>query len=410
VHVGNSNAVPRRIGLLNAFTNNPAKISNSHNLVLIPKKRESHPIFDSDSSDMQISLFSPDNETVLRLLTIGTPGSEFRDVRTDLNRTNRYEEIKLSDKGEYHRGVMSHFEDGIFDAVILTNSFWRNILTETFEGNGKQYELSQFKSKINDYSDRDLASLVKQFRFENTQQAKMYLRASLLDAVEYLVHLGVLNQVFSWRCTYCGNKNVRSLDTLSLENSCTVCATMSRIPIDFIWKYSFSPFVVDALSGQNGLIVLWGIHKLIDFSRLGQSIYLPEVDLFRDWGDKNSKNEVDFLAVIDGQFVAAEVKTSASSLVNSQKEIDKLIDEMARLCPDVCYLIFEKYSRDDDETEAVKKRLNELVSEIQQKVPQSTEIRTLVAMDHYDYSEIPREIGPYGKRTWTFLDSLDRKG
>ncbi|MFK5950484.1 MAG: hypothetical protein QM500_17160, partial [Methylococcales bacterium] len=82
------------------------------------------------------------------------------------------------------------------------------------------------------------------------------------------------------------------------------------------------------------------------------------------------------------------------------------IDEINRICPDVAYLIFEQYCQNPDDKENYIKQLKTLIKELTEKIPENTELKTLIAEIDEEFSSAPLEIGPYGRRTYEILDSL----
>ena len=398
--------LPHRFEIVRAFTNNMGRVSSASNLVLIPKKTQESPFNNNVNQDKQVHLSLPDDDVIFKFLIVDMHSSEFNDMRKCLNRDNKYKNIKISDKGQNHRGIVALFNNNVNDASILTNIFWRNVIRDSLDEH-KPYSMDNFISYINDLTKKSLKDFMKQMRFTDIGVARNFLRENIKDVIEYLVHNEVLLQVHSWRCSFCGSKNKRSLDTLKLENTCDICKSYYQTPIDMTWEFIMSPFVVNSLAKHNGLTVLWGISNLIERSFSRQSIYLPEVDLFHEYNNKNLKNEIDLIALIDGKYIVAEVKLSAASFITKRDEIDAFVDEIIRLYPDIAYLIFEQYCDEDDEKEWFKDRLDELIIELRQRIPDTTNLKVIVSSEYPEFVKIPFEFGPYGKRTWKMLDKLE---
>ena len=170
------------------------------------------------------------------------------------------------------------------------------------------------------------------------------------------------------------------------------------------WRYKIAPFITSALIEQNGLTVLWAIDHLMDVFRRPQSFYLPEVNLYKN-RDDNDKNEVDLLAVIDREFIAAEVKLSAASFVDSSDEIAKFIDELKRLAPDKAFLICEQYCQELASIDEYKSKLDEVIVNVRESVP-NLDLKVIVASNLIDFNSVPNEIGPLGDRTDSFFQRL----
>lgn len=241
-------------------------------------------------------------------------------------------------------------------------------------------------------------------RLDNLGTTKQYLKHNLIDTIEYLVHQGALSQEYSWRCSYCGNENGLTLDTIKLNNHCTICNKLHRTPIDIEWKYKVSPFITSALIEQNGLTVLWAIDHLMNVFHRSEAFYQPEINLLKSI-DGRDKNEIDLLAVIDGKFIAAEVKLSAASFVDNPNEIITFIEEIQKLSPDMAFLICEQYCQDPADIDEYKGKLEEATGNICESVP-NVEIKVIVASEVGSFNTMPIELGPHGERTHAFFYRL----
>lgn len=396
--------LPRRLEVTTAFTSNPAKITKHGFISLIPDAPQ-QPFNGLAQHDLSVSLRIPDEEEVIRCLVLDHI-HRFRfehDMRSHLVKP-KYYDLELSDKGQKHRGVISLFDGELSKAKILTNSFWRGIVRKSIKNYKASFSLNKLISKIDQNNQDNLAHITEQMRFTNVGQTKNYLRSNLKDTIEYLVHQGVLLQEYRWRCSYCGNENGLTLDTIKLNNHCSICDRNYNTPIDMEWRYKIAPFITSALIEQNGLTVLWAIDHLMDVFRRPQSFYLPEVNLYKN-RDDNDKNEVDLLAVIDGEFIAAEVKLSAASFVDSSDEIAKFIDELKRLAPDKAFLICEQYCQELASIDEYKSKLDEVIVNVRESVP-NLDLKVIVASNLIDFNSVPNEIGPLGDRTDSFFQRL----
>ncbi len=394
--------LPRRLEATIAFTNNQAKVSRCGAITVIPNAPH-RPFNGVAQHELTISLSIPDDEEVLRCLVLDhIHRLRFeRDMRSQLV-TTKYYDLELSDKGQKHRGVISLFEGELSQAGILTNSYWRYIVRRSIENDKTSFSLDKLISMIDQHAPDSLAHIMDQMRLANVKMAKNYLRNNLKDTIEYLVHQGVLIQEYRWRCSYCGNENGLTLDTIKLDNHCTICEKLHKTPIDMQWKYKVAPFITSALIEQNGLTVLWAIDHLMNVFRRPQAFYLPEVNLFKN-REGNEKNEIDLLAVIDGKFIAAEVKLSAASFVDTPNEVAAFIDEIQRLSPDFAFLIFEQYCQEQTHINEYKGKLDTVLRRIQECAP-NVELKVVVASEVECFNSVPIEIGPYGKRTYAFFD------
>jgi hypothetical protein len=396
--------LPRRLEAASAFTKNRAKVSRHGSFIVIPDAPQQ--LFNEIAQhELTISLFIPDEEKVFRCLVLEHI-QKMRyecDMRLQLV-TAKYYDLELSDKGQKHRGVISLFDGDLSHAGILTNSFWRKIVRKSIENYKSSFSLNKLTTMIDQYTPVSLAHITEQMRLDNVGVTKQYLKNNLKDTIEYLVHQGILIQEYRWRCSYCGNENGLTLDTIKLDNNCSICNKLHKTPIDMEWKYKVAPFITSALIEQNGLTVLWAIDHLMDVFHSQQAFYLPEVNLFKN-REGNDNNEIDFLAVIDGKFIAAEVKLSAASFVDNPNEITSFIDEIQRLSPDIAFLICEQYCQQQADIDEYKVKLEEVIANIHETIP-DIEVKVIVASEVDGFNSVPIELGPYGERTSAFFDRL----
>ncbi|EOW3940024.1 hypothetical protein [Vibrio parahaemolyticus] len=395
--------LPRRIEVTSSLIRQDSKPTSYGSLVTVPNSL----INRTGSANQKITISYPSSENVFRHLIVDSPALRLRDARECLNRDNKYQDLALSDKGKKHRGVISLFDDDLEYASILTNKFWRGILRESAQKNSKALTLDRLETKISQFTQEDLDHITLAMRFKNLGETKNYLKNNLRDVVESLVHRNVLIQQYSWRCNYCGNENVLTLDTIKSKNLCGVCDRVHFTPIDMTWEYKFSSFIISSLCEHNGLSVLWASHHLLGGFNYPHSIYLPEVDLYIN-SDNSEKNEIDLLALIKGLFCAVEVKLSAASFVESESEVNAFIDEATRLEADEMYLVFEQYCQETEEIDTFKDKLNSTIEKIREKIPEFTTLKVIVASDIANFNKLPIEIGPYGYRTYSYLDRMDR--
>ncbi|EGQ8730595.1 hypothetical protein H320_15415 [Vibrio parahaemolyticus 49] len=397
--------LPRRLEATLAFTKNRAKVSRHGSITVIPDAPQQN-FHGIPQHELTITLSIPSEEEVLRCIVLEhTHRIRFeRDMRMQLA-TEKYYDLELSDKGQKHRGVISLFNGDLSHAGILANSYWRKIVRRSIENDKVSFSLDKLTSIIDQNTPVSLEHITEQMRLGNVGKTKQYLKNNLKDTIEYLVHQNILTQEYRWRCPYCGNENGLTLDTIKLDNNCSICNKLHKTPIDMEWKYKVSPFITSALIEQNGLTVLWAIDHLMDVFRRTQAFYLPEVNLFKN-RESNENNEIDLLAVIDGRFVAAEVKLSAASFVDNPHEVTAFIDEIQRLSPDIAFLICEQYCQEQVDVDEYKAKIKEVTDNIREKVT-NVEVKVIVANEVDSFIEVPTELGPYGERTHAFFERLD---
>ena len=417
--------LPKLHSVAKAFTTNQSKISNMSNLTVLTSSNDfiNHQYTQEIIRKIKLSLLS--DEDVFRAIIVNNPLLEYNDMRECLNRSNKYERIKISDKGQKHRGIISHFDGAVADASCLTNRFWRNVIRKSWQPmkvhvedeSKRPYHLVDkiyTKEKLvsllsNLFTSDERSDYMQWMQLEDASNVIPYLKASLSDSMSDLVHRNVLLQIYVWNCKYCGNKNKRSLDTIGLENSCDICSTANKTPIDFQWHYQIAPFVINALARDNGLTVLWAINYLVEKSRSRNQIYLPEFELYDSFDSRKPKNELDIIALIDGSLVIAEVKFSASEFVKSDREQGKFLEEVERIKPNIAYLIFESICFDNErqfET-ALKYHLARCIVKLKNTILSSVELRIVIAESESKFTNIPDKIGQNGQQVHDFYERLE---
>jgi hypothetical protein len=186
---------------------------------------------------------------------------------------------------------------------------------------------------------------------------------------------------------------------MRIRNECDICQTEYLAPIDIEWKYELNDFVHRSLVKHSGLPVLWTLGFLQDRFHMDSYWYLPEVDLYESDQNSDLKNEMDILCMLGGRFYAIEVKTSASIFVNKPGAIDKFLKVIGMLRPDVAMLSFERYSREPEDIAGIKKKLQEAVVSIRERLVPGVDLQILVAEDIEEFSDFPRDLGWRGGRT-----------
>lgn len=400
VNVYNDWVLPRRLEIMRAFTNNLGKINNQGGLSLVPASDRGVGLFDLHDVDYKIHLSMPEDETVFRWLSVTSINDVFHDYRQDLQQ-KKYYAIRISDKGQNHRGIVSKFTSVTEAASILTNKFWRELIRKCANCPSTKNTIKQLEGPVLGLSRPEMEYINKSLNFDNLGNVKKYLKSNLTDVVEYLVHIGILYQVHIWRCSYCGNSNKRALNSLTIENFCDICGEKYLCPIDFEFSYSPSAFVVDALGVRSGLTVLWTVSHLFERSWGSGSIYLPEVNLIKSEENDEDRNEIDILAIIEGKFVVSEVKYSVESFIDNPEEISKFTEIINKLNPDVAILAFEVYDNLDSpkKIEEISTRFRDIFDELKTKIPSYVDFRYFVARDVKEFRNFPIELGPWGERT-----------
>ncbi|HEY5140932.1 MAG TPA: hypothetical protein VIJ25_16690, partial [Methylococcales bacterium] len=197
---------------------------------------------------------------------------------------------------------------------------------------------------------------------------------------------------------YCGNSNIRTFDHMRKENACEICGLTYFAPIDLEWKYRLNDFVYRSLCSHNGLTVLWALGYLQDQDRKNSYYYFPEINLYPENNNYKVSNEIDILCVLEGKFYAAEVKLSAASLTKKPGDIEKFVNKINLIRPDVALLIFEQYCEDPVDLKQTRKDLETTIADISARVGEYVKVETVIASDFLDFSEYPIDLGYQGKR------------
>lgn len=390
--------LPRRRKITRAFTEQLAKPTLDGQLALIPSTMSfpfrSHAIKDPSSYEIHL----PSDETFFRHLALEFFQYPVDDLRAPIPRAG-YIDLAISDKGQNLRGVISLFDHLSTAFKVLTHKFWRAVLAEANEDSIKPLTFKWGKLDSLIPNDKGtLQHLTRELRFDNVGITKKYLRDSLTDTLEHLVRLNVFYQVAHWRCEYCGHWNSRSFDNMKIKNECDICATEFLASIDIEWKYELNDFVFRSLQKHSGLPVLWALGFLQDRLHTGSFWYLPEVDLYEKDDDPESKNEIDILCMLNGEFYAVEAKQSASSFLNKAGALDKFVKVVGQLRPDVALLAFERYCIEGGDVEATKNKLADAAKIIREQIGSWVKLEVLVAQDIADFNDFSVDLGWYGPR------------
>ena len=113
------------------------------------------------------------------------------------------------------------------------------------------------------------------------------------------------------------------------------------------------------------------------------------------------------MCVRGGIYYAAEVKLSAISFVEKQEEIDKFMEKIELIHPDVALLIFEQYCESEDDSESTKAKLEKVLKDIAGSVGKGIRVESMVASESSDFKEYPADLGHMGKRVHGIFDSVD---
>ena len=391
--------LPKRRKIVQAFTKNLGKVTNTHRLAVLPVGENIFPNKGPISQNYFYSLSIVEDEVFFQFLLLDIFKYPQEDLRATLE-TPSFQDLKISDKGQNLRGVISMF-DNLSDAYkVLTNKFWREVLRAANSDSAKHlvYSHSQLEGFLpNDHVNK--SQLKDKLHLDDIGKVKRFMENNLTDTLEYLVQTKVFYLVHQWRCRYCGHTNSRSFDDMKIENSCDICATTYFSPIDLKWTYQLNDFVFRSLIKHTGLPVLWTLGHLKDELWSKSFWYLPEVDLFETYDVSDGKNEIDILCVSDGKFIAVEVKRSVSQLVEKPEVAIKFSRKMNLIQPDTAILSFERYCHSEEEIASTKTSMEGELKKIRQSLAPNIELKVIVAQDVPKFNDFPTNLGDYGERT-----------
>ena len=395
--------LPRRRKITGAFTKRLAKPTLGGHLALVPSTGSFPSGSQSIKNPRTYEIQLPSDETFFRYLALEYFEYPNDDLRAPIPRMG-YKNLSVSDKGQNLRGVISLFDQLSTAYGILTIKYWRSVLENAKEDSAKplSFDMNKLDSLI-PKDNETIRRIIDERHFDNAGATHTYLRNSLKDTLEHLIRLNVFYKVAHWRCRYCGRLNSRSFDSMKIKNECDICATEYFAPLDIEWKYELNDFVYRSLQKHSGLPVLWTLGYLQDRLHAGDFWYLPEVDLYERDDDPESKNEIDILCMLDGMFYAGEVKRSASVFLNVGGSLDKFVNIIKMLRPDVALLSFEKYCNQGEDEEAMRKRLTEATETIGERIAPWSKLKVLVAQDVAGFNDFSADLGWYGPRIHNHL-------
>ena len=321
-----------------------------------------------------IDIFLPSDKQIFDLIFRNHPVYPHSDIRLPKDYWWR---IKYSDKGRSLLTVINFF-GSLYEAFMyIDDPFWyevlgdlgdrrklktsgdtiKSLITKINKHKLKTLSEERIAEKIIDYS-ADITQkeesisikLLESKVREQIQEKKLnlavdesveeYLKSVILKDLSFLVRRKILFQVCKIKCKACGNNPWISVDELKLLNLCTVCQNQTQIDLaDVTWKFIINGAISRHLH-EHSIAELWTLGKLLIKSR-ESFFYIPQTDI--DLG-KNTKKEVDIIAVQDGMLILGEAKKKASEF--TKKDIDKLLEISEIINPDKIILSYLESDKD----------------------------------------------------------------
>ena len=133
----------------------------------------------------------------------------------------------------------------------------------------------------------------------------------------------------------CHHRNWADLAALSSELVCEVCKQPTQMPVDVRWLFRPNEFLIESLRDHSVLSLVWVLSTLCQRSR--RSLIFVEPTWFGFTHESAKPDaEADLLAILDGQAVLCEVKSSWHGLRPSH--ITEFVALARRLRPDIALL------------------------------------------------------------------------
>lgn len=155
---------------------------------------------------------------------------------------------------------------------------------------------------------------------------------SLDDCLIELRGRQMVFQGHQWTCPKCHHKNWVDLAAIAPELSCGVCKRVEQAPVDIRWQFRPNQFLIESLRDHSTLSVIWVLSVLCYRAR--QAFIFVEPTSFGFSESRRSDAEGDLLAVVDGEAVLCEVKSSWTQF----RSVAKLVALAKRLRPDIALL------------------------------------------------------------------------
>jgi hypothetical protein len=148
-------------------------------------------------------------------------------------------------------------------------------------------------------------------------------------------HGQIIFQGHQWTCRKCHHKNWLDLKSLSFELSCGVCKEKTQAPVDFQWLFRPNEFLIESLRDHSVLSLLWVLSALRSRARKS-FIFVGPTCLGFSSSSQKPDAEVELLALVDGEAILCEVKSSWRGLRNV--DIQNFVALARRLRPDKALL------------------------------------------------------------------------
>lgn len=402
--------LPKRAYLAKVFGSEYERISKNKFPVLIAGKTSSPFRKSIENENFHINISLPDDLFILNSLLINKNNYSQLDLRSNLTKS-KISYIGHSDKGRNFNGVISLFKKLDIASNFLTNKLWKDVFEDASSRNRKEdyiYTLDRLRAFQQKYRNDDYLNFIKnKLNFNKTTHSSQYLTSCFKDAFDDLIKFKIFHPIYTWSCSYCGYKNLKTVDSIKLLNNCEICEEFHTIPTteDFSWDYLLNKFIHKTIFEHDGFNVLWALDYIQSISYKNSFLYLPEVNIY--YNIKNSKqlNEIDLLGIYDGIFFTGEAKRSADYFLLRDREVDKFIELIEYIAPDEAFLAFEKYSQDVEKTDQIRSNLEDFKARFK---AQFKNIKLSILI-YEDLKKVNPSIdfGTLGRNVYSFFEKID---
>jgi len=402
--------LPKRAYLAKVFGNKYERISKSKLPVLIAGKYSSPFRRSIENEDFQIGINLPEDLNLFNYFLTQKNKYSHTDIRNNLPKS-KIEHIANSDKGKNFNGVISLFKKLDIASNFLTNKLWKDVFEDASSRNKKEdyiYTLNRLRAFQQKYRNDDYLKFIKnKMNFNEKIHSSQYLTACFKDAFDDLIKFKVFHPIYTWNCSYCGYKNLKTVDSIKLLNNCEICEEFHTIPTteDFSWDYLLNKFIHKTIFEHDGFNVLWALDYIQGISYKNSFLYLPEVNIYYDIKNSKQLNEIDLLGIYDGIFFAGEAKRSADYFLLRDREVDKFIELIEYIAPDEAFLAFEKYSQDVEKIDQIRSNLEDFKARFKAQF-KNIKLSILV---YEDLKKVNPSIdfGTLGRNVYSFFEKID---
>ncbi|MFZ5792015.1 MAG: hypothetical protein ACOY3L_15085 [Pseudomonadota bacterium] len=142
-------------------------------------------------------------------------------------------------------------------------------------------------------------------------------------------------QGHQWTCQKCHHRNWVDFAALAPQLPCEVCKEPTQAPIDIRWLFRPNEFLIESLRDHSALSLIWALSALRKRSRRS-FIFVEPMWFGFTRGSASPDAEADLFALLDGQAMLCEVKSSWHSL--RPAHLAEFAALASRLRPDIALL------------------------------------------------------------------------